>query len=169
MGRSLRGGNGNPLQYSCLENPRDRGPWRTTVQGVAKSQTRLSTEHAGTHACTQEGPRAGKVASACSGPVNLPTTPIPGSWELLGESPPTLFCIVGVTKTQALGVGGEGASPSQKPPRKAFCRLQTFSPLIGTVSSVQFDSLQPHGLQHAKPPCPSPTPGVYSNSCPLSW
>ena len=30
------------------------------------------------------------------------------------------------------------------------------------------DSLQPHGLQHARPPCPWPTPGVYSNSCPLS-
>ena len=30
------------------------------------------------------------------------------------------------------------------------------------------DSLQPHGLQHARLPCPSPTPGVYSNSCPLS-
>ena len=30
------------------------------------------------------------------------------------------------------------------------------------------DSLWPHGLQHARPPCPSPTPGVYSNSCPLS-
>ena len=43
------------------------------------------------------------------------------------------------------------------------------------VSSVQFsrsvmsDSLRPHGLQHARPPCPSPTPRVYSNSCPLSW
>ena len=31
------------------------------------------------------------------------------------------------------------------------------------------DSLQPHGLQHARPPCPSLIPGVYSNSCPLSW
>ena len=31
------------------------------------------------------------------------------------------------------------------------------------------DSLRPHGLQHARPPCPSPTPRVYSNSCPLSW
>ena len=31
--------------------------------------------------------------------------------------------------------------------------------------SVVFNSLQPHGLQHAKPPCPSPTPRVYSNSC----
>ena len=35
--------------------------------------------------------------------------------------------------------------------------------------SVVSNSLQPHGLQHARPPCPSPTPGVYSNSCPLSW
>ena len=41
--------------------------------------------------------------------------------------------------------------------------------------SVQFsrstvsDSLQPHGLQHTRSPCPSPTPGVYPNSCPLSW
>ena len=31
------------------------------------------------------------------------------------------------------------------------------------------DSLRPHGLQHTRPPCPSPTPGVYSKSCPLSW
>ena len=35
-------------------------------------------------------------------------------------------------------------------------------------SSGVSDSLQPPGLQHARPPCPSPTPGVYSNSCPLS-
>ena len=34
--------------------------------------------------------------------------------------------------------------------------------------SVMSDSLWPHGLQHARPPCPSPTPGVHPNSCPLS-
>ena len=34
--------NGNPLQYSCLENPMDRGAWQAAVHGVAKSQTRLS-------------------------------------------------------------------------------------------------------------------------------
>ena len=34
--------------------------------------------------------------------------------------------------------------------------------------SVMFDSLRPHELQHARPPCPSPTPGVHSNSCPSS-
>ena len=32
-------GNGNPLQYSCLENPMDKGAWQATVHGVAKSQT----------------------------------------------------------------------------------------------------------------------------------
>ena len=37
LGRSPGGGNGNPLQYSCLGNPMDRGEWRTIVHGVAKS------------------------------------------------------------------------------------------------------------------------------------
>ena len=41
-GRSPREGNGNPIQYSCLENPMDGGAWRATVHGVAKSRTRLS-------------------------------------------------------------------------------------------------------------------------------
>ena len=38
LGRSLGKGNGNPLQYSCLENPMDRKAWWATVHGVAKSQ-----------------------------------------------------------------------------------------------------------------------------------
>ena len=41
-GRSPGGRHGNPLQYSCLENPMDRGTWRATVHGVANSQTQLS-------------------------------------------------------------------------------------------------------------------------------
>ena len=47
-GRSLGGGHGNPLQYSCLENPRDRGAWQATVHGIAKSEAQLkplSTAH----------------------------------------------------------------------------------------------------------------------------
>ena len=48
------------------------------------------------------------------------------------------------------------------------CLLYWFS-LVQFNCSVVSDSLWPHGLQHARPPCPSPTPGVYSNSCPLSW
>ena len=42
MGRSPGEGYGYPLQYSCLENPMDRGDWWATVHGVAKSQTQLS-------------------------------------------------------------------------------------------------------------------------------
>ena len=38
-GRSPGGGNGNPLQYSCLENPVDKGAWWVTVHGVTKNQT----------------------------------------------------------------------------------------------------------------------------------
>ena len=41
--------------------------------------------------------------------------------------------------------------------------------LVQFSCSVMSDSLQPHGLQHTRPPCPSPTPRVHSNSCPLSW
>ena len=42
LGRSPGKGNGYTLQYSCPENPMDRGAWQATVHGVAKSQTRLS-------------------------------------------------------------------------------------------------------------------------------
>ena len=50
-----------------------------------------------------------------------------------------------------------------------FPGLCSFSGRSVQFSSVaQSDSLQPHGLQHTSLPCPSPTPGAYSNSCPLS-
>ena len=39
LGRSPGGGNGNPPQYSCLENPMDRGAWQATIHGVAGSDT----------------------------------------------------------------------------------------------------------------------------------
>ena len=42
LGRSPGGGHGNPLQYSCLGNPMDRGAWRAAVFGVAKSRARMS-------------------------------------------------------------------------------------------------------------------------------
>ena len=47
--------------------------------------------------------------------------------------------------------------------------LNTISSSVQFSSSVMSDSLRPHELQHSRPPCPSPTPRVYSNSCPLSW
>ena len=61
------------------------------------------------------------------------------------------------------------------PSSRSFMKAGILSVLFTATSSVQFshlvvsDSLRPRGLQHARPPCPSLTPGVYSNSCPLSW
>ena len=54
-------------------------------------------------------------------------------------------------------------------------RAESFNSEVKSISSVQFspsvvsDSLPPHESQHARPPCPSPTPGVHSDSCPSSW
>ena len=46
LARSPGEGNGNLLQYSCLQNPVDRGAWQTTVHGDAKSQTQPNAQHA---------------------------------------------------------------------------------------------------------------------------
>ena len=66
-GRSPGGGHGNPLQYSCLENPMDRGAWRAAVHGIAKSQTRLKRlstyEH--THNTGQELLNSVEHRNAC--------------------------------------------------------------------------------------------------------
>ena len=45
----------------------------------------------------------------------------------------------------------------------------SLTPSVQFSCSVMSDSLQTHGLQHARLPCPSQTPGAYSNSCPSSW
>ena len=46
LGRSLGEGNGNPLHYSCLENPMDRGVWQATVHWVTESDMTEATEYA---------------------------------------------------------------------------------------------------------------------------
>ena len=51
LARSPGGGHGNPLQYSCLQNPMDRGAWQATVHRVTKSQTRLKQFSTHTHSC----------------------------------------------------------------------------------------------------------------------
>ena len=52
LGRCPGEGNSNPLQYSCLENPMDRGAWRAIVHGVAKSRTQLCDSHTRTRTHT---------------------------------------------------------------------------------------------------------------------
>ena len=56
-GRSPGGGHGNPFQYSCLENPIDRGAWRATVHGVTKSQTQLKQLSMHAHRGAQDDTR----------------------------------------------------------------------------------------------------------------
>jgi len=55
LGRSVGGGHGNPLQYSCLKNPKDRGVWQAMVHKVAKSQTQLK------QFCTQFSPEVDEI------------------------------------------------------------------------------------------------------------
>ena len=62
LGRSPGEGNGNPLQYSCLENSKDRGAWWATVHRFIKSWTRLNT-HTHTHTECSKLPRRGLVTN----------------------------------------------------------------------------------------------------------
>ena len=64
---------------------------------------------------------------------------------------------------------GEGVSPNSLSARHCAEHLICIiSCSVQLSDSVMFNSLRPHGLQHTRLPCLSPTPGAYSNSCPLS-
>ena len=93
------------------------------------------------------------------------------SWEGLSEDPLTnteeiwytdgsSFVLDGKRRAEyAIVSNFETIEPKPLPPGQSVSQFSC---------SVVYDSLQPHESQHARPPCPSPTPGVYSNSCPLS-
>ena len=93
VGKSPGGGHDNPLQYSCLENPMDRGAWRAMVHRLAKSQTQVKqlSTHTHTHAMPKVmvlGDRAfgnrsrhhlvNRISTLVRGPAKLPPTPLPG-------------------------------------------------------------------------------------------
>ena len=79
------------------------------------------------------------------------------------------YCNISSTLSGAISVSFQSSAPSEalcpKMVRNQCSRSVQFSSL---QSSVMSDSLRPHRLQHARLPCPSPTPRVYSNSCTLS-
>ena len=76
------GGNGNPLQYSSLEKPMDRGAWWATIHGVAKSQTWLSDL---AHACTETNTTLYINCSSIKNKINVigwsPVYPYPFLWK----------------------------------------------------------------------------------------
>ena len=83
LGRSPGGGHGNPLQYSCLENPMDRGAWRATVHGVTKSLTWLKWLSTHTHALNTSG---------CS--LNWCFQALPLLWGPGSNVQPLLGCLI---------------------------------------------------------------------------
>ena len=79
-------------------------------------------------------------------------------WRIPGMGEPG-----GLPSMRLHRIGHNWSDSSSSSSREHFMQVQfSFS------HSVVSNSLWPHGLQHARPPCPSPTPEVYSNSCPLS-
>ena len=66
-GRSPGGGNGNPLQYSCLENPMDRGAWWATAHGVTQSQACLPTHAHEKQASPSHGKGPDRPSACVSG------------------------------------------------------------------------------------------------------
>ena len=110
------------------------------------------------------------------------------SWQIDGETMETvtdfIFCSSKITADGDCSHGIKTPAPWKKSydqPKQHIKKQRHYfgnkcpsSQSYGFASSVQFshsvmsDSLRPHDSQHARPPCPSPTPRVYSNSCPLS-
>ena len=78
------------------------------------------------------------------------------------------YCVPDAAENIVLCVVIWFLSQDNSPPMKLLPR-RVFRSSVQFSCSVMSDSLWPHGLYYARLPCPSPTTGVYSNSCPLSW
>ena len=161
-------GNGNPLQCSCLENPRDGGPWWAAVYGVAPSWTQLKWLS-----------RAEALWAS-----NNVFCPQKSTWLLYDK--PTANILSGEkVKAFPLRSGIRQGCPLLQLLHNIVLEVLAMAireekeikgiqigkeevKLLLFSCSVTSDSLRPHGLQHTRPPCPSPTPGIYSNSCPFS-
>ena len=98
-----------------------------------------------------------KTKIMASGPIT--------SWEIDGETVETVAdFILGGSKITANGDCSHETKRHLLLGRKVMTNLSS----VQSSYSVMSDSLQPHEPQHARPPCPSPTPGVHPNPCPLS-
>ena len=109
LGRSLGEGNGNPLQYSCLENSMDRGAWWATVHGITKTQTRLSDwhfftfEYTHTHTQSFPGGSDGKESAHSAGdPGLIPESGRPPEKEMATHSSILAWRIPGTEEPNGL-------------------------------------------------------------------
>ena len=145
-----REGNGNPLQYSGLKNPTDREAWQATVLGVAESDM---TERLSVSTALLRGKflslfelRPGALKFTILRPL---ISKLPISWSFL--------CIFMGRRSRRKGRLPSPPIPPSLGETNSFVVVQLLSP----------DSLRPHGLQQARVPCPSPSPGACSDSCPF--
>ena len=130
-GRTPGGGHGNPLQYSCLENPQGQrslvsySPWGHEESGTTERLSTHTRIHIYTHIYI----------------FFLRFFSITGYYKILSYVPllysSSLLVIYFI-----------------------------YNSSVQFSCSVVFNSLRPHEPQHGRPPCPSPTPGVYPNPCP---
>ena len=128
-GRSPGGGSGNPLQYSCLENPVDRGAWWAAVHGVAKCQTRLNDWAHNTHPQVLVhglGPGCWHPVGRHGGRMWGPQCSSPGLWSTCGHKDTTgdlLWCDGVGAPAGPWGQGAEGWS-GRSPWRKHYLNPQ---------------------------------------------
>ena len=170
----------NIIQCSCLENPRDGGAWWGAVYGVTQSRTQLkwlsssSSRYADDTTLTaeseeelrsllmkvkEESEKVGlklniqKTKIMASGPIT--------SWQIDGETVETVADFIFLdSKITADG------DCSHEIKRRLLLGRKAMTNLSSIQSLSCFWLFVTHGLQHSKIPCPSPTPGAYSNSCP---
>ena len=158
--------NGNPLQYSCLENPRDRGACWAAIYGVAQSRTwlpwlssrRILTPLHRSIFWMKVNTNNTKYYLQLKRLIYKDSGTHDWIWGFKnGKSQYTDF-IAEINKSNYL--------KSFYYHLKSFHIFCTFS--VQFSCSVMSQSLQPHEPQHARPSCPSPTPRVHPNPCPLS-
>ena len=153
-----------------LGNPMDRGTWQAPVHGVTESGT---TEQLSTHRDFSSGavvenllcnagemgsiPQGAKIRHDAEQLISRSATvePVPCNRRFLWAA----------TRTQCSQINKRLRFCSWVPSRVPSVQFSS----VHFSHSVVSDSLRPHGLQHARPPCPSTAPGVFPNSCPLSW
>ena len=93
-------------------------------------------------------------------------------WEIVKDREAWRAAVYGVAKSQsdaALRLNSNNEWSEKENKKIIPFKTSSVSSVIQSRCSVRSDSLQPHGLQHTRLLCPSPTPGACSNSCPSSW
>ena len=145
-GRFPGGGHGNPLQYSCLENPMDRGAWWATVHRVTKSWTWLKLLSTHMHVCILWGQRMYKLSAAAAkllqscltlcDPVDgsPPGSPVPGilqartlEWVAISFSNAWKWKVKGKSLSRIWLVVTPWTAAYQAPPSMGFSRQEYWS------------------------------------------